>query len=92
MKYSLIFGDPGEEQKPLLYGQGAKRRPASTLNNHKVIEGTWRLKIPRKSICEHPRPLENPTDDESKSASRLCVASPQFTSVPLISANIQISH
>ena len=61
-----------------------------------VIEGTWRLKIPKTRACEHPRLLESHpcilADEESKSPSRPCDASPHFTSIPLILAKIQISH
>ena len=61
-----------------------------------VIEGSWRLKILKRRACEHHQWPESTvcvlTDEESKIASRSCGASPQFTSIPLISANIQISH
>ena len=56
----------------------------------------WGLKPPRKRTCEHPRRLDSTacilTDQGSKFVSRPCGASPQFTSIPLISANIQKSH
>ena len=62
----------------------------------KVIESTWGLKILRKRTCEHPRWLDSTayilTDAESKPVSRPCGASSQFTSIPLILAEIQTSH
>ena len=62
----------------------------------KVIEEIWGLKTPRKRTCEHPQQLDSTTyiltDQESKLVSRTCGASPQFTSIPLILANIQKSH
>ena len=64
--------------------------------NLKVIESIWRLKIPRKRTCEHPRRLDSAayilTDEESKLVSRTCGGPPQFTLIPLILDNIQKSH
>src|SRR5882757_9229923 len=73
-----------------------KQVAPTPLRNLKVIELIWALKIPRKRTCEHPRLLDSApyilTDQESKLVSRTCGASPQFTSIPLIVANIQKSR
>ena len=64
--------------------------------NFKVIEWTWRLKIPRNRSCEHPRLIDITAcvlaDRESKIVSRTCGPLPQPTSTTLISANMQKSH
>src|SRR5258706_1618797 len=55
----------------------------------------WPLEIPRKITCEYPQwpvcvreLIKNP----SLLLDRACRASSQFTSIPLISVNIQKSH
>jgi hypothetical protein len=89
-KYFHIHAEGAEasEARLITDGQGSHPPHVARCINLKVIEGTWRLKIPKKSICKHLRPLESPAcilaDGESKSASRSCGASLQFTFILLI--------